>query len=223
MTNLKTLQETIGYTFKDKALLIQALTHKSAHAKNSELDDYERLEFLGDRILGLVIAEMLLQEFDEEPVGAIAKRHSALVRGQTLVKIADQFDLALYIKRDHSEQQVRDSILEDVCEALIAALYRDSGMEVARQFIEKYWRPHLRSALSPPQDPKSRLQEWAQGCGLDLPIYTIEKQSGPDHYPDFKVSAYLEGYDKVYARARSKKEAEKIAAEKLYEVIQSNG
>lgn len=222
MMDLKTLQKRIDYQFKNTDILERALTHRSFGKKQDELDDYERLEFLGDRVLGLVVAEMLLKEFKIEAVGAIAKRHSALVRGETLVKVANELDLALYVKRDHSEQQVRDSILADVGEALIAAIYRDGGMEPARRFIERYWTSHLRGDIAPPQDSKSSLQEWSQGKGFDLPLYKIEKQSGPDHHPDFKVSAYLNGYDKVYGCGKSKKIAEKIAAEKLYKVVMNN-
>ena len=219
MIDLEVLQKKIGYQFKDSALLTRALTHRSFGKKTDSLDDYERLEFLGDRVLGLVVAEMILKEFGQEEVGAIAKRHSGLVRGETLVKIANTLDLALYIKRDHTEQQVRVSILEDVCEALIAAIYRDGGMPPAQRFIEEFWAPHLHAEVTPPIDAKSRLQEWAQGQGLELPLYTIEKQTGPDHNPQFKVSALLKGYDKVYAQAKSKKEAEKFAATKLYKVV----
>ncbi len=217
--DLKLLQDKINYHFKNPSLLERALTHRSLTNKSNHLQDYERLEFLGDRILGLVIAEMLLAEFKDEIVGAIAKRHSALVRGKTLVKIANELALWLYIKHDQSAQQVRDSILEDVCEALIAALYRDGGMDVARKFIVQFWTHHLHVSLTPPQDAKSQLQEWAQAKSLPLPVYTIENQTGPDHNPDFKVSVFLEGYQKVFGRAKSKKQAEKRAAEKLLKEV----
>lgn len=219
MADLATLQKDLSYRFKKMEILTRALTHRSFGKKQDDLDDYERLEFLGDRVLGLIVAEMLLRDYQSENVGAIAKRHSALVRGKTLVKIANQLNLALYVKRDHNDQNVRDSILEDVCEALIAALYRDGGMDVARAFVEKFWQPFLHADLDPPQDSKSRLQEWAQAKGLDLPFYKIEKQVGPDHSPSFNVSVELKGYDIVYGQGRSKKEAEKIAAEKLYKVV----
>jgi len=217
---LAALAEALGHSFEKPALLERALTHASlTGADVDRLSSYERMEFLGDRVLGLVIAEMLLRRFPEEPEGDIAKRHTALVRQESLVRVAEMFDLGKHILMSSGEEitggRQNPSILADVCEAIIAALYVDGGLEVARDFIETHWREMLEETPEPPKDAKTALQEWAQGIGLPLPDYTETGRDGPDHEPEFTVSVTLEGYPPVEAKGSSKRAAEQAAADKF--------
>ncbi|MEK9677812.1 MAG: ribonuclease III [Rhodospirillaceae bacterium] len=217
---LATLAKALGHSFEKPALLERALTHASlSGADLDRLSSYERMEFLGDRVLGLIVAEMLLRRFPEEPEGDIAKRHTALVRQESLVRVAEVFDLGKLIFMSSGEEitggRENPSILADVCEAIIAALYVDGGLEVAREFIEIHWRDMLEETPVPPKDAKTTLQEWAQGIGLPLPDYTETGREGPDHEPEFTVAVSLEGYPSVEAKGRSKRAAEQAAADKF--------
>jgi len=208
------LENALGHTFARRDLLDQALTHASIPSSVS----YERLEFLGDRVLGLVMAEWLLEAFPNEPEGAIAKRFAALVRKEALLEVADALNLATYVRAFMGERtplaRGQDGILADCCEALIAALYLDGGLDIARAFIRRYWETQLTQRARPPQDAKSALQEWAQARGYDRPKYTITDTTGPDHHPHFTVKVTLQGLtEDVVATGPSKKQAEQRAAE----------
>lgn len=210
------LEKTIGYKFKSKALLSQALTHSSAMGDTS----YERLEFVGDRVLGLAIADMLYKAFPKESEGDLAKRLNALVKRDTLKKVADHIGLqADIVSGGKAKQNVTPSVLADVVEALIAAIYLDGGFAAAKTFIEENWSGLIRQSAQPPEDSKSILQEWAQGKGYDLPKYILVERSGPDHQPHFIVEASIKGFDPQRGEGVSKQLAEKAAARNLYHAV----
>jgi len=211
---LQALSRRLGHAFSRPALLAQALTHASAIQGVGD-PNYERLEFLGDRVLGLVVADMLLAQFPQEPEGPLAQRLADLVRRETLTAVALELDLGTYLriaKTGQDDERQNPAILADVCEALIGALYLDGGLSAARQFIEPIWRPLLIEARKPPQDAKTALQEWAQGRGLPLPEYRETARSGLDHEPVFTIEVTLAGHGGESAEGRSKRQAEQAAA-----------
>jgi ribonuclease-3 len=214
-------EKSLSYTFKDRSLLDQALTHRSVETAGGA--DYERLEFLGDRVLALVVTEMLMAAFPVEREGALAKRLAALVRQETLAAVARDIGLGGYIRLSRGEAdgggRENEAILADVCEAVIAAMYHDGGIVAARDFIERHWRDRLQSVAAPPQDAKTTLQEWAQGRGLALPSYVIAAREGPDHAPVFTVQVALADGQSAEGRGPSKRVAEQAAAQKLLETL----
>jgi len=210
--SIEDLQKKIGYNFKDPNLLKIAMTHSST----GEQDNYERLEFLGDRVLGLVIASLLFNKFPSENEGDLAKRLASLVQGQTLADLSSRLSLGDYIFFSSAEAASggaeNDHILADVFEALIGALYIDSGYSECSKLIETHWQDVLYTMQSPPQHPKTAIQEWAQGKNLPLPSYDIISQSGPDHAPMFEVQLNIKGHPPISATGRSRAEAEKLVA-----------
>lgn len=210
--SLEDLEKEIDHSFENKVLLQDALTHSST-GKDS---NYERLEFLGDRVLGLVVSELLYEKFPKEPEGDLAKRLSALVQGSFLAKIAAAINLGAYVDFSDAERHAggadNEHIQADVFEALIGALYLDSGFEKCRALIERLWGDSFYEMKTPPLHPKTAVQEWAQGQGLPLPEYEIVGQSGPDHIPVFDVKLSVQGYDDVIAQGKSRQDAEKKAA-----------
>ena len=209
------LEDCLGHEFSDRGLLTRALTHRSA-VQNDAGGSYERLEFLGDRILGFVIADLLLVHFPDEPEGHLSKRLQGLVRKEALAEVAGEIELGPHIRfgAGDSMEEERDNpaILSDVCEALIAALYLDGGMAIARGFVERYWKGRLGSSDRPPRDAKSSLQEWTLGRGDGLPQYEIVDRTGPDHSPVFIVEVRIPGQTPVRAEGRTKRAAEQAAA-----------
>jgi ribonuclease III len=201
----------LQHSFEDDSLLLAALTHGSATGQS-----YERLEFLGDRVLGLVIAEWLYADFPKESEGVLNRRMSDLVRREACAAVAREIGVLPHIRLERAARaagvQHSDNVLGDVCEALIAALYLDGGMTAARRFIRAQWNQMMAGTALAGKDPKSALQEWAQGRGLPLPNYTLLGQSGPDHAPSFNVEVTLPGLPPVMAAAPSKQEAQKRAA-----------
>jgi len=215
----------LGHDFRNPALLIEALTHPSLNA-SGPVRDYERLEFLGDRVLGLVVAHMLLDAFPDEREGDLAKRHAALVRKETLARVAREADIAADIRLSAGEEQggtrESDSILSDVCEAVIGALYLDGGLSVAGAFIKAHWQALIAENVSPPRDFKSALQERVQAKGLARPVYTITRQGGSAHAPSFTVCAEVAGY-KAYGTSGTRRSAEQAAAESLLQQLSKDG
>ena len=218
------LKQALGHEFGSAALLEQALTHRSV-ALNGRAS-YERLEFLGDRVLGFTVADLLLKAYPNEAEGPLAKRHADLVRRETLADVAREADIGRYILMSKGEVdsggQENDSILSDVCEALIAAIYRDGGIEMAQQFIARYWMGRLCAPLQPPEDAKTSLQELAQGRGLPLPEYRTVGREGPDHAPVFTVTVSVEGWDVAEGNGKSKRVAERAAAQTLLSRVRTN-
>jgi len=214
----------IDHGFSDPDLLRIALTHRSAaKGKDALSGGNERLEFLGDRVLGLVVAEMLYTRFGREREGAMAKRFVALVRRETLARVAIQINLGDHIQMAKGERaagaDTNPAILSDCMEAVIAALYLDGGLEPARSFIEKLWTPLLDEANKPPQDAKTQLQEWLQGRGKPLPKYEMIGREGPAHAPIFTIELTTSDGDSVSAEGKSKREAEQIAAQLMLDKL----
>lgn len=213
------LAPALGYRFQDIGLLRRALTHRSVDSDPS----YERLEFLGDRVLGLLIASLLYKTFPKEPEGALARRHTALVRQETVAEVAQDIDLGAVLTLSKGEEDVggRDNpaLLCDVCEAVIGALYLDGGIEVADAFVLRYWRPLMDRDPAPPKDAKTSLQEWAQGRGLPLPLYRETGRSGPPHRPEFTIAVSVDGLPEASGTGSSKRAAEQEAARRCLEQI----
>ena len=209
----KNIQEKINYQFSNFTLLEQALTHSSTGA----VHNYERLEFLGDRVLGHVVSEILFDKFPGETEGDLAKRLASLVQGSWLAQMSAKIDMGAALILSDAERAAggdeNEHILADAMEALIGAMYLDSGsLQACRTFIESLWGDAFFTLQKPPQHPKTALQEWLQAQGLALPNYKIVDQSGPDHAPVFAVELKIAGYDVARAEGRSRQEAEKEAA-----------
>lgn len=207
----------MGYEFKDQSLLVRALTHSSACDRNQTSTSNERLEFLGDRVLGLVIADMLLQTYGHADEGELALRFNSLVRKETCAAVAAELELGLVLNMSSGEARSggrgNKSIMGDACEAVIAAIYLDGGYDAGHQFIERFWRPRLLNVKKPPRDAKTALQEWAQALKLPTPNYVLLERSGPDHAPDFIYSVEVENRQAITGEGTSKRNAEQAAAE----------
>lgn len=222
---LEALLGVLGYRARDPSLFLEALTHPSAKGQpDASRDSYERLEFLGDRVLGLVIADLLLSGFPEEPEGFLARRLATLVRRETLAEVGLELELGGFVRLAKGEQDSGEArnpaILADACEALIAALYLDGGLPTAHAFIARHWSGRLTAELEPPKDAKTRLQEWAQGRGLALPAYRETRREGPAHEPLFSVEVRVAGLPAESGVGRSKRLAEQEAASQLLERIE---
>ena len=202
-------------------MLKRALTHASADAVTSN----ERLEFLGDRVLGLIVAEKLHALYPQDAEGALALKFNALARGAACAKAAAAAGLADHVILATSEKSSggrdKPAILSGVCEAVIAALYLDGGMEAARNFVERYWAGMFDELSHDMRDAKTRLQEWAQARGKDsaAPVYNLKERAGPDHAPRFVVEARVSGFDPVRGEGGSKRQAEQDAAARLLAVV----
>ena len=219
------LAPVIGYRFARPKLLAEALTHPSALAPEHERGrsrrkpsqrGYERLEFLGDRVLGLVIADLLWRRFENEPEGHLTRRLTHLVRAEALARVASAIGLGSHLVLSRAEAAAgaaaHPGILADGCEALIAAIYLDGGFEAAATFIRRFWGPLVDEMEEPPRDPKTALQEWAQARGMALPCYELVGTRGPDHALSFTVAASVAGRNPATASASSKRLAEAKAA-----------
>jgi ribonuclease-3 len=228
------LAEALGHVFKRSALLAEALTHPSAveprgkrRRRGPPVQTYERLEFLGDRVLGLVAADLLWRRHPDEAEGDLTRRHAQLVRRDALARVARDIGLDRHLVLSRSEAASgaaqNPSILADVCEAVIAAIYLDAGYPAAFAFVERRWEHLIAEMEGPPQDPKTRLQEWAQARGLGLPAYRVVETSGPDHAPRFTVAASVAQSDEASATASSKRAAETEAAAALLERLVDHG
>lgn len=215
------LEVKIGHRFKDKNLLVQALTHVSAISRGKVKISYQRLEFLGDHVLGLAVSHMLLREFPKAHEGELSQRLSDLVRAETCVDVGLELDLGAYVYFGSNEVRSggrnKNSIIADVCEAVIGAVYLDAGFEVAAKFVEKFWHERALSPSRRLRDPKTMLQEWAQGRGLPPPAYRQIERTGPDHKPVFKIAVDLPGLDAAEGEGRTKRDAQQSAATAMLE------
>jgi ribonuclease-3 len=211
------LEERIGYRFKDAALLDSALSHiSSLKGSRNRAGSYQRLEFLGDHVLGLVISDMLFRAFPKADEGELSRRLADLVRKETCADMARAIDLGAAIRLGSSEANAggrkRPAILADVCEALIGAVYLDGGFPAAEALVGRLWEERLRTPAQPLRDPKTVLQEWAQARGLPTPAYHEIARSGPDHSPEFRVAVQLPALAPAEGLGRSKRAAEQAAA-----------
>lgn len=217
---IRMIEERTGHVFEDVARLERALTHSSARAANARQGDadYERLEFLGDRVLGLVVAEMLFSAFPKADEGELSVRLNALVNAETCAAVADELGLFEFIRTGADVRQLADKRLmnlrADVMESLIAAIYLESGLEAARTFILRHWQGRA-DGTEARRDPKTELQEWAHQQGGAYPLYVVESREGPDHDPLFIVKVTVGKFEPGYGRGRSKRMAEQEAAEQV--------
>jgi ribonuclease III len=206
------LRDTFGEVVNDPALFARALTHGSTGEA-----DYQRMEFLGDRVLGLVIADMLYAHFTDEPEGRLSHRLNSLVAGTTCANVGRKIGVQALIRfgkqaRDDGARE-SDYVLGDVVESLVGALYLDAGIVAARAFVDTHWRPLLEAALEAPKHPKSALQEWSAAKGHKVPHYEVTAKEGPPHAMRFEVTVLIKGFDPVTGKGNSKQTAETAAAE----------
>jgi ribonuclease-3 len=210
-------EERIGYRFNDRALLEQALTHISAlGGARGRAGSYQRLEFLGDHVLGLVVSDMLFHAFSSADEGEMSRRLADLVRREACADVAREIELGEAIRLGASEASTggrgRPAILADVCEALIGAVFVDGGYPAASALIERLWGARMRTPARPLRDSKTVLQEWAQARGLPTPAYREVERKGPDHDPEFRVTVELPDLVPAEGTGRSKRAAEQAAA-----------
>jgi ribonuclease-3 len=220
---LKALEGRIGYSFKRPELLVRAVTHSSMSSPTR--DDNQRLEFLGDRVLGLVMAEAMLAQDRKATEGQLAPRFNALVRKEACADVAREIDLGAGLKLGRSEMlsggRRKQALLGDAMEALIAAVYLDAGFETAKEMVVRLWGDRVSKVEADARDPKTSLQEWAQARGLKPPTYELLKRSGPDHAPIFEIAARLENGESAEASDNSKRKAEQAAAKALLSRLES--
>ncbi|MEN3347487.1 MAG: ribonuclease [Bradyrhizobium sp.] len=213
----------IGYAFSDPALLTTAFTHVSAlkAATRNRADSYQRLEFLGDHVLGLIVSDMLFRAFPKADEGELSKRLADLVRKESCADVAKSLglvdDIKLGMVKAVEGARLRKSVLGDICEAVIGAIYLDGGHEAARQFVERNWTERMNKPRRPLRDPKTVLQEWAQGKGLPTPVYREVERTGPHHDPQFRVAVDLPGLASAEGLGGNKRAAEKAAASVMIE------
>lgn len=216
------LMEALGHSFCRPELLVEALTHPSAAGPGTP--SYERLEFLGDRVLGLVVVELLMRTFPGEDEGDLGLRYGELVNRDHCARAARELGLGQYLRMNAGEARTgggkRVSVLADACEAVIGAVYVDGGLQAAAPLIERLWRGAIGSG-SPPLNAKNALQEWAQGRRLPLPAYQTVAEEGPPHKRVFTVRVSVPGYDPAEAKGASKRVAEQGAAALLLERIEA--
>lgn len=209
------LEAAIGYRFEDPSLLNHALTHVSA-TTGDRAGSYQRLEFLGDHVLGLVISDMLFRAFPKADEGELSRRLADLVRRESCADVARAIDLGTALKLGASEAnaggRVRMAILADVCEALIGAVFIDGGYAAGAAMIERLWGERMRAPARPLRDPKTVLQEWAQARGLPTPVYREVGRTGPHHSPEFRVTVVLPNHEQIEGLGPSKRAAEQAAA-----------
>lgn len=215
---LKWAETALDHRFSNEKLLSHALTH-SSHSQ----PDYQRLEFLGDRVLGLVIANWLFERFPDEPEGKLSRRLNALVAGTVCADVARTLNLRQHLRLGRQAREDgavdSDNVLGDVTEALIGALALDGGMDVAERFVKKHWANRLEGQTAAPKHPKSGLQEWAATKNVPPPEYRLVRRSGAHHAPRFEVEVVIKGYEPVMAEGGSKQEAETKAATAMLEQL----
>jgi ribonuclease-3 len=211
------IEQRIGHSFADPMLLATAFTHVSAlKSARNRADSYQRLEFLGDHVLGLVVSDMLYRAFPNADEGELSKRLADLVRKETCADVAKSLELLDGIKLGTvgvgAGARLRKSVLGDICEAVIGAVFLDGGYPAAAKFVERNWIERMRKPVRPLRDAKTVLQEWAQGKGLPTPVYREVERTGPHHDPQFRVAVNLPGLAPAEGVGGSKRAAEKVAA-----------
>ncbi len=206
------LEARIGHQFADADLAFLALTHMSG--ATGRLTSYQRLEFLGDRVLGLAVAEMLYLGFPNAEEGELSRRLAELVRRETCAEIAHAWGMEPHLRLGDGERQAANkiAILSDVCESLIGAVFLDAGYAAAKAVVARAFEPLMRAPRRPLRDPKTALQEWAQARGLDAPVYREVGRAGPQHAPEFTMSVTVAGFAPAEAKGASKRGAEQAAA-----------
>ena len=218
--DVKQLQERLGYKFRDLNVLYLALTHASANFGKPGAPDYDRLEFLGDRVLGLAISEHLFHAFPAEQEGDLARRYNRLVRKETCAEVGEELGLGTYVILGDSEAMAggrrKSTILADVCEAILGAVYVDGGWEPAQALIARHWHPRAKELDCAPIDAKTALQEWVQRAGASaLPRYVLMENRGSDHEPSFIYEVRVDNLEPAQGVGRSRRAAEQAAATAL--------
>jgi ribonuclease-3 len=217
------LEERIGYHFADKTLLERAVTHISAASGGARVNSYQRLEFLGDHVLGLVISDMLYRAVPRANEGELSRRLADLVRKETCADVARAIDVGPALSLGSSESQaggrLRATILADACEALVGAVYLDGGYAAAEGFIARFWKERMLKPPRPLRDPKTMLQEWAQARGLPTPAYRELARTGPHHNPKFRVAVELPDRPAAEGQGSSKRAAEQAAAAEMLAAV----
>lgn len=215
------LEAAIGHKFADRDRLLRALTHASAQVSRGKKGDYERLEFLGDRVLGLCVAEMLFTTFRDATEGELSVRFNQLVSAEACASVADEMELHRFIRTGSDVKKITAknmlNVRADVVESLIAAIYLEAGLEAARGFILKYWQGRAARADGARRDAKTELQEWTHARYGAPPTYKVADRSGPDHDPRFTVIVEIPGLKPEIGIDRSKRAAEQVAATKILE------
>ena len=218
MNTIKNLQKKIKINFKNEQILLRAITHKSYDPNNN----YENLEFLGDRVLGLVVSKKLYELYPNEKVGSLDKKLASLVNKNKCLEIGNSLNLKEFVITGNSKMSkniIENKIISDCCEALIGAIYLDKGFEVSKSFILKLWKNLINNAETTFIDAKTRLQEYSLKTFKMLPIYKLVSNTGPRHKPNFKVGVKLKNSKYIYAIGSSKKNAEQSAASELLKKI----
>jgi len=216
------IETILAYHFTNKKLLEEALTHPGCAETRKDLPfNYQRLEFLGDSVLGLVIAEIIYVLYPKESEGKLAKRQAALVRSEALAEVARHLGIADYVKFPFNDKTIMETggNLEDVLEAIIGAIYLDGGFEAVKQFVTTHWKNMASQMREAPKDAKTALQEWVQSKGQALPKYTVLSMSGPSHAPLFTIEASIETGEAAQAQSNAKRQAEQMAAQALLETL----
>lgn len=220
--NTASIEQKIGYHFRQRGLLEEALTHPSCAKAYSN----QRLEFLGDTVLGLMVAQLIFRLFPQEKEGDLAKRHAALVCGESLVRYAEATGVAEHLQmsdgEDSSGGRNNPTNVEDMVEALFGAVYLDGGMVAVEQAFLPYWEGQAGMVKAPPKDPKTALQEWAQARGKPLPYYRVAAAEGPSHAPVFTIEVTIEDGTVFSATAGTKRLAEREAARLLLEHLEQD-
>ena len=220
-SELAKFQDRLGYHFKELSFLIDAVTHSSASSSGKK--NNQRLEFLGDRVLGLAIAKALLNSDSEASEGVLAPRFNMLVRKETCAEVAETIELGSVLKLGRSEiisgGRRKVSLVGDAMEAILAAIFLDGGFPAAEKIILSHWKDKIKKVAKDARDPKTELQEWAQSQGYSPPHYTVKARAGPDHDPLFEIEAKIENGFSSTGKAGSKREAEKLAAAALLKNI----
>ena len=217
------LQDILGHSFIDEALLVQALRHASTTDERTQSN--ERLEFLGDRVLGIVMAETLYAQFPGEEEGELARRFAGLTSRDAVARVADGIKLVEYARTQAVDPETiarsHASVAADTMEAVLGALYLDGGLDIAAAFIQKQWDPLIGEDLRPPKDAKTSLQEWAQARGLGLPTYDTVSREGPDHAPTFTIRVTVKGHGSNEGEGASRRAAEQDAATALLQQLET--
>jgi ribonuclease-3 len=216
LSHLPTLEQRLGYTFKNKIYAKQALTHTSVQRKYA---DFQRLEFLGDRVLGLAIAHILYEAFPKESEGDLAKRLAYLVSKEACDIVAEKLGLEDFLLKSKDSSSANSAILADGVEALLGSIYLDSDFSACQKVVGALWNSLLSGPTQLPRDAKSTLQEWVQKKALSVPTYTIVERTGPDHSPFFAIRVSLSTGEEALGHGHSKRQGEQKAAEILLEQL----
>ena len=218
-TELAALEARLGYAFRDAELLQHALTHVSAPSTSGagRVHSYQRLEFLGDRVLGVIVAQMLYDAYPQATEGELSMRLAKLVRRETCAAVAADWDVGPHVVLGQGEARAggrkKAAILSDICESLIGAVYIDGGYEAARDLVQRAFKDRMDADLEPERDAKTAVQEWAQARAIPAPRYVEVARSGPAHQPQFVMQVELDGFDPMRGEASSKRAAEQAAAQ----------